>query len=130
SEMEALQKRVEAAEEKVEKAAPTLAERDKKIELLERRLKAQESELNALRRTAGRGAPAASGQVKEIYERAAAGISAAKAELFKQPTPPPDASAEAPEKPAPNPAALRPKAPRRGWEGRQDTKIGALPEQT
>src|SRR6185369_252824 len=99
SEMEALQKRVEAAEEKVQKAAPTLAERDKKIELLERRLKAQESELNALRKTAGRRSAAASGQVKEMYERAAAGISAAKAELFKQPTPPPG-SGSAPEKPA------------------------------
>jgi hypothetical protein len=59
-------------------------ERDEQIELLQRRLSAQEAELGALRRAVGRSA--ATPDVQQIYERATAGLEAAKAELLKRGT--------------------------------------------
>lgn len=116
-EAEALRERAETAEEKERKASAGLGDRDKKLELLERRLKAQDAELNALRKAAGRPA---SGQVQQIYERAAAEISAVKAELFKGP---PGTGGAAP---TPTITPQKPAAPRQG-EGKVETKVGARP---
>jgi golgin subfamily B member 1 len=58
------------------------AERDARVESLQRRLNAQESELVALRRAVGRSA--ATPQVQQIYERASAELEAVKADLLKR----------------------------------------------
>ena len=60
-----------------------IAEREAKLDVLQRRLTAQESELSALRRATGRGGP---NQVKEIYERASAELSQVKADLGRRPS--------------------------------------------
>jgi chromosome segregation ATPase len=60
-----------------------LAERDLKIQALQRRLTAQNAELTALRSSMGRVVP---DQVQQIYQRATAELTAVKAELFRRST--------------------------------------------
>ncbi len=70
-----------ASQGKAELSA-ALADKDARIEILLRRLTAQESELAALRKSAARSPTS---QVQQIYERAAAELTAVKAELFRRP---------------------------------------------
>jgi chromosome segregation ATPase len=83
------------------------SEKEARMEILQRRLTAQESELAILRRTAPRSPPS---QVQQIYERAAAELTAVKAELFRRPPEPGQAKRRPPEQLAPTEAGASPSA--------------------
>jgi hypothetical protein len=78
-----------------------LADRDAKLQALQRRLTAQNAELTALRSSMGRVVP---NQVQQIYQRASAELTAVKAEMFRRSTGAPTPSALDKSDPAPTPA--------------------------
>ncbi|HEX4803920.1 MAG TPA: methyltransferase domain-containing protein [Myxococcaceae bacterium] len=77
---EALRCLVNGSKDREVELATALADRESKLEILHRRLAAQDAELASLRRSL----PRSSLQVQQIYERATAELTALKAELFRR----------------------------------------------
>jgi hypothetical protein len=80
--LSALTEEQDALENEAKALRTANGEKDGKLDILQRRVAAQETELAALRRVLNRPAP---GKVEQIYERASAELSAVKADLFKRP---------------------------------------------
>jgi len=79
-ELEALRHLANGSKDREVELATTVADQETKLEILHRRLAAQDAELAALRRSL----PRSSLQVQQIYERATAELTALKAELFRR----------------------------------------------
>jgi golgin subfamily B member 1 len=77
-----------------------IADRDARLQILQRRLAAQSAELSALRSSVGRSVPQ---QVEQIYQRASAELSAVKAEIRRSASIPTEKPLEDP--PVANPPA-------------------------
>jgi chromosome segregation ATPase/SAM-dependent methyltransferase len=94
AERDSLRHFADGARDREAELSTALADRENKLEILQRRLAAQDSELAALRRSLTR---TPSAQVQQIYERATAELSAVKAELFRRPAEPPREAVKTPE---------------------------------
>ncbi len=80
AEREALRRLANGSKDREAELATAVADRESKLQILHRRLSAQDAELASLRRSL----PRSSLQVQQIYERAAAELTALKAELFRR----------------------------------------------
>ncbi len=94
AERDSLRQFAEGTRDREAELSTALADRESKLEILQRRLAAQDSELAALRRSMTR---TPSSQVQQIYERATAELSAVKAELFRRTAEPPNEAIKTPE---------------------------------
>jgi len=77
---EALRRLANGSKDREVELATAVADRESKLEILHRRLSAQDAELASLRRSL----PRSTLQVQQIYERATAELTALKAELFRR----------------------------------------------
>jgi len=83
AEREALRRLANGSKDREAELATAVADRESKLEILHRRLSAQDAELASLRRSL----PRSSLQVQQIYERATAELSAVKAGLRRTASP-------------------------------------------